>query len=153
MSYHRMRTLIWIGALALLVLALGACAAPVAAPAADAPAADAPAEAATEAPAAEAPAAEAAATEAPAEEAAAEEAPAAEVPAPEAAPTVAVEIDPNRVQVRWFVGLGTGTDPQQQEVQNAVVEEFNNSQDKIQLIMEVVPYNGARDALCGAGPP
>ena len=56
MSYHRMRTLIWIGALALLVLALGACAAPVAAPAADAPAADAPAEAATEAPAAEAPA-------------------------------------------------------------------------------------------------
>ena len=56
MSYHRMRPLIWIGALVLLVLALGACAAPVAPPAAEAPAAEAPAEAATEAPAAEAPA-------------------------------------------------------------------------------------------------
>ena len=142
--------------LALLVVASmlvaacgGAAPAAPAAPAAEAPAA--------EAPAAEAPAAEAAATEAPAEEAAAEEAPAAEVPAPEAAPTEVVVIDPDRIQVRWFVGLGTGTDPQQQEVQKAVVDEFNASQDEIQLIMEVVPYNGARDALStqiasGAGP-
>ncbi len=66
-------------------------------------------------------------------------------------------IDPNRVQVRWFVGLGTGADPQQQEVQKAVVDEFNASQDAIQLIMEVVPCNGARDAhsiqiASGAGP-
>ncbi len=119
-------------------------------------AAPAPAAPAAEAPAAEAPAAEAAATEAPAEEAAAE-APAAEEPAAAEAMTETVEIDPNRVQVRWFVGLGSGTDPQQQAVQKEVVEEFNASQDEIQLIMEVVPYDGAKDALStqiasGAGP-
>jgi multiple sugar transport system substrate-binding protein len=116
----------------------------------------APAAPAAEAPAVEAPAAEAAATEAPAEEAAAE-APAAEEPAAAEAMTETVEIDPNRVQVRWFVGLGSGTDPQQQAVQQEVVEEFNASQDEIQLIMEVVPYDGAKDALStqiasGAGP-
>ncbi len=44
MSYHRMRTLIWLGALTLLMLALGACTA--VAPAAQAPAAEAPAAAA-----------------------------------------------------------------------------------------------------------
>ncbi len=60
MFHHRMKTLVWISALALLALALGACAAPVAAPAAEAPAAEAPAtEAAAEAPAAEAPSGEA----------------------------------------------------------------------------------------------
>jgi len=42
MSHHRMRTLIWIGVLALLVLTLGACTA--VAPAAEAPATEAPAE-------------------------------------------------------------------------------------------------------------
>jgi multiple sugar transport system substrate-binding protein len=87
------------------------------------------------APAAPAPAAggdEAAATEAPAEEA-----PAAEAAAPSG----------DRVQVRWFVGLGTGTDPAQQEVQQAVVDEFNASQDEIELILEVVPYAASRDTL------
>lgn len=49
MSHYRMRTLIWIGVLALLVLTLGACTA--VAPAAQAPATEAPAEeAAAEAP-------------------------------------------------------------------------------------------------------
>jgi ribose transport system substrate-binding protein len=52
MSYKHLRTLIWIGALALLVLALGACTA--VAPAAQAPAAT-PTEAAVEAPAGDAP--------------------------------------------------------------------------------------------------
>ncbi len=80
---------------------------------------------------------EAAATEAPAEEAAAEEAPAAEAAAPSG----------DRVQVRWFVGLGTGTDPAQQEIQAEVVEEFNASQDAIELVLEVVPYDASRDAL------
>ena len=52
-----------------------------------------------------------------------------------------------KIPVRWFVGLGTGTDPAQQEVQKAVVEKFNASQDKIELILEVVPYNAGRDTL------
>jgi multiple sugar transport system substrate-binding protein len=49
--------------------------------------------------------------------------------------------------VRWFVGLGTGTDPEQQIAQKTVVDAFNASQDKIQLILEVVPYNSAVDTL------
>jgi multiple sugar transport system substrate-binding protein len=49
--------------------------------------------------------------------------------------------------VRWFVGLGTGTDPVQITVQEEVVKDFNASQDKIQLILEVVPFAAAKDAL------
>lgn len=130
-----------------------------AAPAAPAAPAEEAAEAPAEEAAAEAPAEEAAAEEAPAEEAAAEEAPAAEaVPEATVAPTpTPYAVIEGRTQVRWFVGLGTGTDAPQQEVQHRVVEEFNASQDKIQLILEVVPYNAARDTLstqiaAGAGP-
>jgi len=95
---------------------------------------------ATEAPATEAPATEAPATEAPATEAPATEAPAGE-----------------KVQIRWFCCLGTGDAPNQQEVEQAVVDEFNASQDKIELILEVVPYASGRDTLStqiasGAGP-
>jgi len=81
-------------------------------------------------------------------------APAPAAPAQEAAPAEAAPAEAaapaasgDRVQVRWFVGLGTGTDPAQIEVQNKVVEEFNASQDKIELVLEVVPYNAARDTL------
>lgn len=52
-----------------------------------------------------------------------------------------------KTQIRWFVGLGTGTDPQQQEVQNQVVADFNASHPDIELVIEVVVYEGARDAL------
>lgn len=52
-----------------------------------------------------------------------------------------------RTEIRWFVGLGTGTDAGQQAIQREVVDEFNASQDKIYLVLEVVPYNSARDAL------
>jgi multiple sugar transport system substrate-binding protein len=59
--------------------------------------------------------------------------------------------------IRWFVGLGTGTDAPQIKTQEEVVSDFNASQDKIQLILEIVPYNSARDTLStqiasGAGP-
>ncbi|MEA3337877.1 MAG: extracellular solute-binding protein [Chloroflexota bacterium] len=85
----------------------------------------------------------------------------------EAAPEVAEKVEEvaekveemagDKVQVRWFVGLGTGTDPEQQEVQAQVVEDFNASHDNIELILEVVPYDAARDTLAtqiaaGAGP-
>lgn len=49
--------------------------------------------------------------------------------------------------VRWFVGLGTGTDAPQIAIQEEVVKDFNASQDKIQLILEVVPFAAAKDTL------
>jgi len=54
---------------------------------------------------------------------------------------------PKKVQIRWFVGLGTGTDANQVPVEQEVVADFNASQDKIELVLEVVPYESARDTL------
>ena len=61
------------------------------------------------------------------------------------------------VQVRWYVGLGTGTDPNQVEIEQALVDAFNASHDNIELVLEVVPYDSAKDTLAtqisaGAGP-
>lgn len=44
----------------------------------------------------------------------------------------------DRVPVRWYVGLGAGTDAPVIDAQQAIVDEFNESQDKIQLTLEVV---------------
>lgn len=53
-----------------------------------------------------------------------------------------------KVKVNWFVGVGTGTDPQQIEVQKKVVENFNKSQDKIELVINIAANNQtAYDAL------
>lgn len=73
-------------------------------------------------------------------------APATEAPtqAPTEAPTQPAA---GKVQIRWFVGLGTGTNPDQVAVQQEVVNDFNASQDKIELVLEVVPYDSARDTL------
>jgi multiple sugar transport system substrate-binding protein len=117
-------------------------------------------QAATEPPA-PATEAEAPATEAPTTEAAATEAPAGaptEVPAtPTLTPYPVASCEAGKTCVRWFVGLGTGTDAPQIKTQEEVVADFNASQDKIQLILEIVPYNSARDTLStqiasGAGP-
>ena len=92
-----------------------------------------------------------AATEPPAQEPAATDEPAAtEAPAEEPA-------SGDKVQIRWFVGLGTGTNPEQVAVQEEVVADFNASQDDIELVLEIVPYDSARDTLAtqiasGAGP-
>ena len=96
-----------------------------------------------------------AATEAPATAAPATDAPATDAPATEAPATAAPSGD--KVQIRWFVGLGTGTNPEQVAVQEEVVADFNASQDNIELVMEIVPYESARDTLStqiasGAGP-
>lgn len=69
--------------------------------------------------------------------------PAIEPEEPEAPQPVAGQ----KVQIRWFVGLGTGTGPEQQEIQQEVVDEFNSSHANIELILEVVPYDAARDTL------
>lgn len=68
------------------------------------------------------------------------EEPSTQAPETEAPPT-------EKTQIRWFVGLGTGTDPEQQPVQEQVVAEFNASHPNIELVLEVVPYDSARDAL------
>ena len=43
--------------------------------------------------------------------------------------------------VTWFVGLGTGTDATQIEVQNKVVENFNKSHDDIELKINIAASN------------
>lgn len=114
--------------LALILSACGGGAAP--APAKEEPAAEAPVT--TEEPAAEAPAAtEEVAAEAPA----ASEEPAAAAP------------QSGKVQIRWFCCLGTGDDPAQIESEKKVVEAFNASHPNIELVIEIVDYDAARDAL------
>jgi multiple sugar transport system substrate-binding protein len=51
------------------------------------------------------------------------------------------------VQIRWFVGLGTGGNPEQVAAQEAVVEEFNASRDDIELVLEIVQNDVAYDTL------
>jgi multiple sugar transport system substrate-binding protein len=67
--------------------------------------------------------------------------------APAPTPVAQQPAPTDRVRVRWFVGLGTGTDPGQIVVQEEVVEEFNRSQNEIELVLEVVPYEASRDTL------
>lgn len=52
-----------------------------------------------------------------------------------------------RVQVRWFVGLGAGSDAATIPAQEAFVEAYNASQDEIELVLEVVDNNAAYDVL------
>jgi len=61
------------------------------------------------------------------------------------------------VEVRWFVGLGTGTDAGQVDLELAVVDVFNATHQDITLKLEVVPYDSAKDTLAtqiaaGVGP-
>ncbi|RPI91445.1 MAG: extracellular solute-binding protein [Chloroflexi bacterium] len=51
------------------------------------------------------------------------------------------------VQVRWFVGLGTGADPVQIAVQQQVVDDFNIAHPNIELIFEVRPAETALTTL------
>jgi multiple sugar transport system substrate-binding protein len=53
----------------------------------------------------------------------------------------------DKIQVTWFCCLGTGDNPQQQEAQNQVVADFNASQDEIELSINVVVNQSARDTL------
>jgi multiple sugar transport system substrate-binding protein len=141
----------------LLSMALAACGGAASPP--NPPAADQPTSAAAAAPTtAPAPTAAPAPTTAASEPTAAAADPTAAAEAPTAAPEPspppivivdpnAVKADPNKVQIRWFVGLGTGTDPEQVPIEQKVVDEFNASHPKIQLIPEIITYNAARDTL------
>jgi multiple sugar transport system substrate-binding protein len=75
------------------------------------------------------------------------EAPPTPAPTPTTAPTKAPAPTTERVKVRWFVGLGAGSDEGAIPPQNAFVEKFNASQDKIELQLEVVDNNVAYDTL------
>jgi multiple sugar transport system substrate-binding protein len=79
--------------------------------------------------------------------------------APEASPSVvAVTPEPiptteggltadGKVLIRWFVGLGTGAQPDQIADEQAVVTAFNESQDKITLSLEIYQNTTAYDIL------
>jgi multiple sugar transport system substrate-binding protein len=53
----------------------------------------------------------------------------------------------DRVPIRWYVGLGAGTDAPTIDAQQAVVDDFNASQDAIELTLEVVDNAQAYDVL------
>ncbi|MEM9773534.1 MAG: sugar ABC transporter substrate-binding protein, partial [Chloroflexota bacterium] len=55
--------------------------------------------------------------------------------------------DGEKVTIRWFVGLGTGSNEDQIPGQDAVVEAFNASQDRIELVVEYVDNAQATDIL------
>ncbi|RMH75714.1 MAG: extracellular solute-binding protein [Calditrichaeota bacterium] len=123
----RKLSVIPIAVMVVAALLLAACGGATPTPAPEQPAAEAPQ---AEQPAAPTPTEEPAAQAEPTEAPAAEEAPAGE-----------------RVQIRWFVGLGTGGNPEQVEAQNAVVKQFNESQDEIELVLEIVQNDVAYDTL------
>ena len=51
------------------------------------------------------------------------------------------------VEIRWYVGLGAGTDAPVITAQEAVVAEFNASHDNIELVLEIVDNTQAYDVL------
>jgi multiple sugar transport system substrate-binding protein len=52
------------------------------------------------------------------------------------------------VTITWFVGLGTGTNSEQIAAQEAVVAEFNDTHDNIELVLSIAASNEtARDTL------
>ncbi len=53
----------------------------------------------------------------------------------------------DRTVIIWYVGLGAGGQPEQIDAQNAVVEAFNASQDRIELQIQIVDNNVAYDTL------
>ncbi len=62
--------------------------------------------------------------------------------------SVSPAVAQDRTVVTWFVGLGTGSNEEQIEAQNQVVEDFNNSQDEIELVINIAASNEtARDTL------
>ena len=52
-----------------------------------------------------------------------------------------------RTKVVWFIGLGTGASADQIPAEKAVVERFNKSQEKIELVTEIIENSQAKDQL------
>jgi multiple sugar transport system substrate-binding protein len=72
--------------------------------------------------------------------------PIAITPVPAASGTGGMTAD-GKVLIRWFVGLGTGAQPDQIADEQAVVAEFNASQDEIVLSLEIYQNTTAYDIL------
>ncbi len=140
----RKKLFVFVSVLLALSMLLAACA-PAAATQAPAAVEPTKAPAATEPAAVEPTATEAAAAEA--TTAPAEVKPTEVPPTPTLTPYPVADCQAGKVCITWFVGLGTGTDAPQITTQEEVVADFNKSQDKIQLILEIIPYNSARDTL------
>lgn len=51
------------------------------------------------------------------------------------------------VTITWFIGLGAGGQPEHQEAQNALMEEFNATHDDIQIEIIVADFDVSRDTL------
>lgn len=51
------------------------------------------------------------------------------------------------VEIRWYIGLGTGTDPEQLAAEQEVVDAFNKAHPDIHLTTEIVTYESAFDTL------
>jgi multiple sugar transport system substrate-binding protein len=64
--------------------------------------------------------------------------PAAEVTEEPAAPG-------GKVHVTIFIGLGTGTDPEQIDAENALAEKYNTSHENIEIEFLIVPYEQSRE--------
>ena len=76
----------------------------------------------------------------------------------EAAEAVAPEVMAGeKVKVDIFVGLGTGTDPDQVDAQNALAERFNSTHDDIEIEFVIVPNDESTERLLaqvsGGNPP
>ena len=52
-----------------------------------------------------------------------------------------------RVEIRWFIGIGAGGQPEQRDAQIAVIDAFNASQDRITLVPEIVENDVAFETL------
>lgn len=70
---------------------------------------------------------------------------------PTATPYPVARVEGGKIPIYWYVGLGTGGQPDQIKVEEEVIATFNampeRAQDKIQLILNVVPYVSSRDTL------
>jgi multiple sugar transport system substrate-binding protein len=53
----------------------------------------------------------------------------------------------NKVQLVWFIGLGTGGAPEQLEMQQKVVDAFNAANPGIEVVLNIAENNVARDTL------
>jgi multiple sugar transport system substrate-binding protein len=56
----------------------------------------------------------------------------------------------DEVTIDWFVGLGTGSQAEQIDREQALVDEYNASQDAINLVVQFVDNNTAKEALATA---
>ena len=63
----------------------------------------------------------------------------------------------DKTRVVFFVGMGTGTDPDQIDAQKALIDEFNASHDDIAVEMLIVPHDSASERflamVSGGNPP